>query len=63
LFFQGIVICGTSQVWIAVSVSVLAAIGKKGLSLEALSYTWRQVISITLFKRMIFQPAVSELQP
>jgi hypothetical protein len=52
----------TSQIRIAVSVSVLAAIGKKGLSLEALSYIWRQIVSITLFKRMIFKQAVSELQ-
>jgi hypothetical protein len=53
----------TSQIRIAVSVSVLVAIGKKGLSLEALGYTWRQIVSITLFKRMIVQQAVSELQP
>jgi hypothetical protein len=52
----------TSQIRTVGSVSVLAAIGKKGLSLEALSYIWRQIVSITLFKRMIFQQAVSELQ-
>jgi hypothetical protein len=52
----------TSQIRIVGSVSVLAAIGKKGLSLEALSNIWRQIVSITLFKRMIIQQAVSELQ-
>ena len=52
----------TSQILVAVLISVLAAIGKKGLRLEALSYTWRQIVSITLFKRMIVQQAVSELQ-
>jgi predicted RNA-binding protein Jag len=53
----------TSQIRIAGSVSALTAIGKKGLSLEALSYIWRQIVSITLFKRMTFRQAVSKLQP
>jgi len=52
----------TSQILVAGLISVLAAIGKKSLSLEALSYIWRQIVSITLFKRRIFQQAVSELQ-
>lgn len=40
----------TSQILVAGLISVLAAIGKKSLSLEALSYIWRQIVSITLFK-------------
>jgi hypothetical protein len=46
----------TSQIRVAGLISVLAAIGKKGLSLEALSYKWRQSVSITLFKKMVFRP-------
>jgi len=52
----------SSQILVAGLISVLAAIGKKSLSLEALSYIWRQIVSISLFKRRIFQQAVSELQ-
>ena len=42
----------TSQLWIAVSVSVLVAIVKKRLNLDASRYTWLQILSVTLFETM-----------
>ncbi len=47
----------TSQLWIAVSVSVLVAIVKKRLNLDASRYTWLQILSVTLFETMPWQQA------
>lgn len=42
-----------SQIWIPVSVYVLAAIVEKGLTLEAVLYTLLQIVSLTLFEKML----------
>ena len=46
-----------SQIWIAVSVSVLVAIVKKRLNLEASLYTLLQIVSVPLFEKMPLQQA------
>jgi IS4 transposase len=46
-----------SQIWIAVSVYVLAAIVKKRLDLDASLYTLLQILSVTLFEKMPLQQA------
>jgi hypothetical protein len=42
-----------SQIWIAVSVYVLVAIVKKRLNLDASLYTLLQILSVTLFEKML----------
>jgi hypothetical protein len=42
-----------SQIWIAVSVYILVAIVKKRLNLEASLYTLLQILSVTLFEKML----------
>ena len=46
-----------SQIWMAVSVSVLVAIVKKRLNLGASLYTLLQIFSVTLFEKMPLQQA------
>ena len=46
-----------SQIWIAVSVYGLVAIGKKRLNLDASLYTLLQILSVTLFEKMPLQQA------
>ena len=54
-----------SQIWIAVSVYVLVAIVKKRLNLEASLYTLLQILSVTLFEKMLIGQALtgSEYRP
>jgi hypothetical protein len=54
-----------SQIWIAVSVYVLVAIVKKRLNLEASLYTLLQILSVTIFGKMLIgQPFTgSEYKP
>ena len=54
-----------SQIWIAVSVYVLVAIVKKRLNLEASLYTLLQILSVTLFEKMLIGQALtgSEYKP
>ena len=53
------------QIWIAVSVYVLVAIVKKRLNLDASLYTLLQILSVTLFEKMLIHQAVtgSEYRP
>ena len=46
-----------SQIWIAVSVYGINAIGKKRLNLDASLYTLLQIFSLTLFEKMPVQQA------
>ena len=48
-----------SQIWIAVSVYVLVAIVKKRLNLDASLYTLLQILSVTLFEKMVIRQAVT----
>jgi hypothetical protein len=48
-----------SQIWIAVSVYVLVAIVKKRLNLGASLYTLLQILSVTLFEKMLIHQAVT----
>ena len=48
-----------SQIWIAVSVYVLVAIVKKRLNLDASLYTLLQILSVTLFEKMMLCQAVA----
>ena len=48
-----------SQIWIAVSVYVLVAIVKKRLNLDASLYTLLQVLSVTLFEKIVIRQAVA----
>jgi DDE family transposase len=48
-----------SQIWIAVSVYVLVAIVKKRLNLDASLYTLLQILSVTLFEKMMLCQAVT----
>jgi hypothetical protein len=48
-----------SQIWIAVSVYVLVAIVKKRLNLETSLYTLLQILSVTLFEKMLLRQAVT----
>ena len=46
-----------TQIWIAVSVYALVAIVRKRLKLEASLYTMLQVISVTVFEKIVLQTA------
>jgi hypothetical protein len=46
-----------TQIWTAVSVSVLVAIIKKRLNLDASLYTLLQILSVTMFEKMPLQQA------
>ena len=48
-----------SQIWIAVSVYVIVAIVKKRLNLDASLYTLLQILSVTLFEKMLLSQAVT----
>jgi hypothetical protein len=48
-----------TQIWIAVSVYVLVAIVKKRLRLDASLYTLMQVLSVTIFEKILIQTALS----
>ena len=48
-----------SQIWIAVSVYILVAIIKKRLDLETSLYTLLQILSVTLFEKMVLRQAVT----
>jgi len=48
-----------AQIWIAVSVYVLVAIVKKRLNLDASLYTLLQILSVTLFEKMLIRHAVT----
>jgi hypothetical protein len=48
-----------SQIWIVVSVYVLVAIIKKRLNLDASLYTLLQILSVTLFEKMLIRQAVT----
>jgi hypothetical protein len=48
-----------SQIWIAVSVYVLVAIVKKRLNLDASLYTLLQILSVTLFEKMLIYQAIT----
>ena len=52
-----------TQIWIAVSVYVLVAIVKKRLDLEASLYTLLQVLSVTLFEKMLLKQTLSISDP
>jgi len=49
-----------TQIWIAISVYVLAAVVKKQLHLEASLYTILQILSVTLFEKMPILQALSQ---
>jgi len=51
-----------SQIWIAVSVYVLGAIVKKRLNLDASLYTLLQILSVTLFEKMLLSRAVTGVE-
>ena len=51
-----------SQIWIAVSVYVLVAIVKKRLNLDASLYTLLQILSLTLFEKMLLCQAVTGVE-
>src|SRR5207249_330780 len=48
-----------AQIWIAVSVYVLVAIVKKRLNLDLSLYTLLQILSVTLFEKMLIRHAVT----
>ena len=48
-----------TQIWIAISVSVLVAIVKKRLNVEASLYTLLQILSVTLFEKISLQQALT----
>lgn len=48
-----------TQIWIAVSVYVLAAIVRKRLALEVSLYTFMQVLSVSVFEKMPIQTSFS----
>jgi hypothetical protein len=48
-----------TQLWIAIAVSVLVAIVKKRLHLEASLYTILQLLSVSLFEKIPLQQALS----
>ena len=48
-----------SQIRIAVSVHVLVAIVKKRLNLDASLYTLLQILSVTLFEKIVIRQAVT----
>jgi IS4 transposase len=47
-----------TQIWIAVSVYVLVAIVRKRLKLEASLYTLLQVLSVTVFEKLLIRSAL-----
>src|SRR5207302_8192900 len=47
-----------AQIWIAVSVYVLVAIVKKRLNLDPSLYTLLQILSVTLFEKMLIRATV-----
>ena len=49
-----------TQIWIAISVYVLVAIVKKKLNLKASLYTLLQILSVTLFEKMLLQHELTE---
>jgi hypothetical protein len=51
-----------TQIWIAISVYVLAAVVKKELHLEASLYTILQILSVTLFEKMPILQALSQTE-
>jgi len=51
-----------SQIWIAVSVYLLVAIVKKRLNLDASLYTFLQILSVTLFEKMLLCQAVTGVE-
>src|SRR6516162_1545358 len=48
-----------SQIWIAVSVYLLVAIVRRRLNLDASLYTLLQILSVTLFEKMLLRHAVT----
>jgi hypothetical protein len=48
-----------TQIWIAVSVYVLVAIVKKQLQREASLYTLLQILSVTLFEKILLNQALA----
>jgi hypothetical protein len=51
-----------SQIWIAVSVYVLVAIVRKRLNLETSLYTLLQILSVTLFEKILLYQAVTGVE-
>jgi Domain of unknown function (DUF4372)/Transposase DDE domain len=51
-----------SQIWIAVSVYLLVAIVRKRLNLDASLYTFLQILSVTLFEKMLLCQAVTGVE-
>ena len=51
-----------AQIWIAVSVYLLVAIMKKRLKIEASLYTILQVMSVTIFERMLLLQVLTKEQ-
>ena len=49
-----------TQIWIAITVYVLAAIVKKHLNIEATLYTILQILSLTLFEKMPLDQLLAE---
>jgi hypothetical protein len=49
-----------TQIWIAVSVYVLAAIVRKRLKLEVSLYTLMQVFSVTVFEKASIESIISQ---
>jgi transposase len=52
-----------TQIWIAVSVYVLVAIIKKRLNLTASLHTLLQILSVTLFEKLVFTEALTSTLP
>jgi len=49
-----------TQIWIAISVYVLVAIMKKRMNLDSSLYTILQILSVTLFEKVVLQQALTE---
>ena len=52
-----------TQIWSAIAVYLLVAILKKRLHLEASLYTILQILSLTLFEKMLISQALAQLPP
>ena len=52
-----------TQIWIAISVSVLVAIIRKQLQIEVSLHTLLQILSVTLFETLPLQQAVAGIDP
>lgn len=50
-----------TQVWIAVSVYILVAIMKKCLNLEESLFTILQILSVSIFEKILLYPIVTEV--